>query len=602
MGLFQRVSSEILYLRGALRALKRSGSVMKQPGRTLRENIEDLAAKFGDRPAILSEGQAYSFAQWNARTNQYARWTLAQGLAKGDAVALFMPNRAEYLCIWQGFAKVGCVSALINTNLSGPGLAHCITIAQSRCIIVDHTLLGAFETVRSLIPPHIRVFVYGKGAEGKDADLEASLAGVAEHNLADTERCALNIADKALYVYTSGTTGLPKAANLNQSRVLRIMHGFSGAANATEADRMYVALPLYHSTGGVCAVGVVLSVGGSCYIREKFSATHFWSDIAAQKCTMFVYVGELCRYLMHAPPGPYDTAHKIRMCFGNGLRPDIFAAFQKRFHIDQVLEFYGATEGNISLFNFDSKAGSVGRIPKWAESKYLVKIIAFDVEKEQPVRGPDGFCIECKPGEPGEIIAQILNDPARPTNVFDGYADKSATEKKILRDAFSKGDAWFRSGDLMHKDELGYFYFDDRIGDTFRWKGENVSTGEVAACLASFPGIADTNVFGVAVPGQEGRAGMAAVQLEGGVSLDLHALRSHLVAGLPDYARPLFLRIQPLIEVTGTFKQRKVELVKEGFDPAAVQDPLFFCDPAVKGFVPLDAAVFGKLARGEVRL
>ena len=598
MGIVARISSEIAYLRGALRSLKRTEMVLKNPQNTLRETIEAVSARYPGNIALLSEGQHYTYAQWNARTNQYARWALAQGLAKGETVALLMPNKPEYLCIWQGIAKSGCVTALLNTNLSGQGLAHCINIVQSRCIIVDASLVAQFETARALIGAEVQVLVYG----GTDKTLEAAVAALPDGNLAGAERRALTIADRAIYIYTSGTTGLPKAANLNHSRTLRIMEGFSGATNAGSADRIYICLPLYHSTGGLTATGATLTVGGSCYIAEKFSARQFWADIVAQHCTMFVYVGELCRYLLNAPPGPNDTAHQLRMCYGNGLRPDIFSAFQQRFGLKNLLEFYGATEGNMSLFNFDGKPGSIGRIPKWAEKKYLVKLIAFDVGKEQPVRGPDGFCVECQPGETGEAIAQILNDPKHPTNVFDGYADRAATEKKILRDGFAKGDAWFRSGDLMRRDPQGYFYFIDRIGDTFRWKGENVSTGEVAACITGFPGIADANVYGVSVPGFEGRAGMAAVELEAGAPFDPAAFSAYLAAHLPDYARPRFLRIQSHIETTGTFKQQKTTLVREGFDPSVISDRLFFVDPSGNGALPLDGALFGKICGGAMRL
>ena len=599
MSIIARLSSEIAYFRGAMRALQRSSSVIKNPHLTLRDKIESVAARYPDNIALVSDGESLTYAEMNGRSNRYARWAMAQGLGKGDAIALLMPNRAEYLCAWFGFAKAGCITALLNTNLAGKSLAYCIDIAQARLILVDASLLPAFETARGLISGACQVFACGPGG-GPDPLLD--LAACSGDNLAEGERVALTIADRAVYVYTSGTTGLPKAANINHSRVLRIMEGFSGATGATAADRMYVSMPLYHSTGGLCATGAVLTVGGTCVIREKFSASQFWNDIIAHQCTMFVYVGELCRYLLAAPPKPTDKAHHLRLCFGNGLRPEIFTAFRDRFGLSHILEFYGATEGNISLFNFDSKPGSVGRIPKWAEKKYCVKIIAFDIETGQPVRGPDGFCIECQNGETGEIIAQILDDPDRPTNKFDGYADKAATEKKILRDGFAKGDAWFRSGDLMKRDALGYFYFQDRIGDTFRWKGENVSTGEVAAVLGSFPGVNDVNVYGVAVPGLEGRAGMAALALDDPEHFDLAALRTYLATHLPDYARPLFLRIQHQIELTSTFKQRKVELVRDGFDPAAIADPLYFSDPAGPGFQVLTPAVFAQIAAGQIRL
>ncbi|MBV8850207.1 MAG: long-chain-acyl-CoA synthetase, partial [Methylobacteriaceae bacterium] len=429
--------------------------------------------------------------------------------------------------------------------------------------------------------------------------VDAQLVEFSADNIPVAERAKMTTADKALYIYTSGTTGLPKAANINQSRLLRMMFGFAGAMGSKPSDKMYMALPLYHSTGGICGVGVTLCVGGTCVIREKFSAREFFPDIARYECTLFVYVGELCRYLLATPPNPADTSHKLRACFGNGLRPDIFDAFRQRFRLPKILEFYGATEGNISLFNFDSMSGAVGRIPKWLERKFSVKIVRFDIEREEPVRGPDGLCIECAPGEAGEILGEILDDPKKPANRFDGYADKAATDKKIMRDVFRKGDAWFRSGDLMKKDESGYFYFVDRIGDTFRWKGENVSTTEVAECITTFPGVFEATVYGVQIPGNDGRAGMAAIVPENVAAFDIAALREHLKAHLPDYARPMFLRLQDHLEITGTFKPRKLDLVADGFDPTRTGDTLYVVDKAAQAYVRIDAARYADLAGGS---
>jgi fatty-acyl-CoA synthase len=604
MKLIARLKTEFAYFAGATRAVKMSGAIMKNPNRTFRDIAEELAAKHAGNLALVSDHERFTYSEWNAHSNRYARWLRAQGLRKGDAVALFMPNRPEYICVWTGGAKAGCITALINSNLTGKGLAHCITIADAKVVIVDAELAREFETVRHLIDPNLRVFIHGDVAGGRCSDLprvDTALAAFPPGNLGSSEREPMTTADKALYIYTSGTTGLPKAANINQSRLLRMMLGFAGAVGSKSTDKMYLALPLYHSTGGICGVGVVLCVGGTCVIREKFSAREFFPDIMRHECTLFVYVGELCRYLLATPPSAADTAHKLRACFGNGLRPDIFDAFRERFRLPKILEFYGATEGNISLFNFDSASGAVGRIPKWLERKFSVKIVRFDIEREEPVRGPDGLCIECAPGEAGEILGEILDDPKKPANRFDGYADKAATDKKILRDVFRKGDAWFRSGDLMKKDERGYFYFVDRIGDTFRWKGENVSTTEVAETITTFPGVLEATVYGVQIPGSDGRAGMAAIVPENMAFFDLVALRDHLKAHLPDYARPIFLRLQDHLDITGTFKPRKLDLVSDGFDPARTGDPIYVEDKASHGYVRLDAEGYVSLTHGVRR-
>jgi fatty-acyl-CoA synthase len=375
---------------------------------------------------------------------------------------------------------------------------------------------------------------------------------------------------------------------------------FAGVMNTTSADRMYDCLPMYHTVGGLVATGAVLLNGGAVVIREKFSVNEFWDDIVREQCTLFQYIGELCRYLVHAPPNPNESKHRLRMVCGNGLRPDLWEQFKTRFHIPHILEFYGATEGNVNIFNFEGKPGSVGRVPWFVAHRFPIAVVKFDVERQRPIRNANGFCERCEPNELGEVIGRIVNDASKPGNRFEGYAAVDQNEHKILRDVFKKGDSWFRTGDLMRKDKRGYFFFADRVGDTFRWKGENVSTTEVAEAINRFPGITDANVYGVTIPKYDGRAGMAAIVCEG--QCDLGALHAHLAANLPPYARPLFLRIQRQLDITGTFKQKKVDLVREGFNPLATKDPIFFSDPQANTYVPLDAAFYLRLENGSIRL
>jgi fatty-acyl-CoA synthase len=383
---------------------------------------------------------------------------------------------------------------------------------------------------------------------------------------------------------------------MSHLRIQTMMHSFAAAMRSTQRDRMYVVLPLYHSAGGVCAIGSTLTVGGSVIIRRKFSATQFWDDCKKYRATQFQYIGELCRYLLNSPPHPLERKHHLRVVMGNGLRPEIWPAFRARFKIPRIIEFYGATEGNVSLVNFDGKVGSVGRIPSYLRSMIQTRLVLFDIEHEQPVRNDKGFCMECKPDEVGEAIGKIDQERGR----FEGYSKETDTEKKILRDVFEKGDAWFRTGDLLRQDAQGYYYFVDRIGDTFRWKGENVATSEVAEAISVFPGIKEANVYGVKVPSADGRAGMAALVTSG--PIDLTAFKTHLEKNLPAYARPIFLRMQGEIEITGTFKHRKIELVKDGFDPRAVKDPLHFLDPVDGQYVALTPELYDRLMAGEIRL
>jgi fatty-acyl-CoA synthase len=318
--------------------------------------------------------------------------------------------------------------------------------------------------------------------------------------------------------------------------------------------------------------------------------------VAEEGCTMFVYIGELCRYLVNQEPSEWDTKHKVRMAFGNGLRPDVWPVLKQRFRIPEILEFYGSTEGNVSLFNFDGREGAIGRAPKWLRKRFNVRLVQFDVEAEKPVRGMNGFCIEAGPGQIGECIGKIGGD-AR--GEYTGYVDKAASEKKVLRDVFETGDAWFATGDLMKSDADGYLYFVDRIGDTFRWKGENVSTNEVAERLQAAPGVLQANVYGVAVEGAEGRAGMAALVVDR--DFDIKAFGEHVAHELPAYAQPLFVRIMPAMDTTGTFKMRKMDLVADGYDPARVKEPLYFHDPK-RGYVKVTKAVYDKIATGLVKV
>ncbi|HLF24292.1 MAG TPA: AMP-binding protein, partial [Burkholderiales bacterium] len=375
---------------------------------------------------------------------------------------------------------------------------------------------------------------------------------------------------------------------------------FAGVMNTRASDRMYNCLPMYHTVGGVLATGAPLLNGGSVVIRDKFSVREFWDDVVRWDCTLFQYIGELCRYLVNAPPHPKENSHRLRVACGNGLRPDVWPEFKRRFKIPLILEFYGATEGNVNLFNFEGKEGAVGRVPWFLAHRFPTKVVRFDVETEQPVRDSQGFCIECDPDEVGEVIGEVVRDASRPGARFEGYANEVETEKKILRHVFQPNDVWFRTGDLMRKDTDGYFFFVDRIGDTFRWKGENVSTTEVAENISQFPGIEDVNVYGVKVPGFDGRAGMVA--LKGGGDVDLAAFHDYMAKRLPDYARPLFVRLRTEVDMTATFKQRKIDLVMQGFDPGVTGDPIYFNDPAKKTFARLDRALYDRIVSRQVRL
>jgi fatty-acyl-CoA synthase len=515
-------------------------------------------------------------------------------------VALLMPNRPEYLCIWLGLSHVGIVVALINTELRGQALAHCLKIVAPKHVIVAAELNETLGPALSKLSCRPTICSHGDGGSGAFERIDRTLERFSAEPLSEQERRTVTIADRALMIYTSGTTGLPKAAHVSHRRLLQWSFWFAGLMNVGPDDRMYDCLPLYHSIGGVVATGALLVRGGAVAIREKFSARQFWDDVCECDCTLFQYIGELARYLLNAPDHPRQRGHRLRLACGNGLRADVWEKFQERFAIPRILEFYAATEGNVSLYNVEGKVGAIGRVPSFLAHRLAPALVKFDAEAGAPARNAEGRCMRCATGEVGEAIGRISRGADETGGEFEGYSDAKASQQKILRDVFVRGDAWYRTGDLMRMDAAGFFYFIDRVGDTFRWKGENVSTAEVAAALTDFPGIVEASVYGVTIPGSEGAAGMAAIVADG--ALDFFELREHLIRALPSYARPRFLRITAKIATTATFKHAKNDLQRTGYDPAATGDAIYVDDPAARAFVPLDAALYSHIRAGDMRL
>jgi fatty-acyl-CoA synthase len=510
-----------------------------------------------------------------------------------------MPNCPEYMAIWLGITSIGATVSLVNTNLMGESLAHSVNIVAPKHVIVGAELADTFAAVGQQLHPEVQCWVHGKSSYGFRR-IDEEIQRCPSENLNSSERQPPSITDLALYIYTSGTTGLPKAAKVSHFRLMQWSHWFAGMMDTRRSDRMYNCLPMYHSVGGVVATGAALVNGGSVLIRQRFSASRFWDDIVEWDCTLFQYIGELCRYLINSAPHPLEMEHRIRLCSGNGLRPDVWDEFKRRFRIPQILEFYAATEGNFSLYNCEGKPGAIGRVPSFLAHRFPVALIKSDINTGEPVRSSEGFCLSCSANEIGEAIGKILDHSSGRGSNFEGYTDKDASNRKVLRNVFVNGDAWFRTGDLMRKDERGYFHFVDRVGDTFRWKGENVSTTEVAETISACPGVIEAVVYGVIVPGTEGRAGMAAVTTSR--DFDMITFRQHLAARLPEYARPLFLLIREEIETTPTFKPKKQELVREGYDPAVTADAIYFNDRVSQSLVKVDAILYECLQTGDMRL
>jgi fatty-acyl-CoA synthase len=597
MGISEAIGREVTYATCIARTLLLTRNVHPGAQLSITAWTERWARERPNAPAIFCQDRVLTWSELDQGANRFARWTRKINLKKGDVVTLFMENRPEYVMAWLGLVKRGIVAALVNTHLSGQPLSHSLAMAGAKHLILGGELLESYATAIAGLESHPVIWRAG-GTSREFEDLDAALASQSGAPLEAGERENVFCRDKAFYIYTSGTTGLPKAANISHMRLLHIMSAFQGAVNGKPEDRMYDVLPLYHSAGGIAALGPPFLAGGSLVIRSKFSAGEFWDDCRRYRPTLFQYIGELCRYLLNAPPHGGELDHSLRIAIGNGLRPEIWVRFQSRFQIPRIMEFYGATEGNVGMINYDGKIGAIGRVPWYARSILKIRLIKYDVEKGIPVRGEKGFCIETEENEVGEAIGQI--DPTDPRSRFDGYTSRTDTEKKILRNAFRPGDAWFRTGDLMRRDRHGYFYFIDRTGDTFRWKGENVATSEVAEVLSSFAGIKEANLYGVEVPGTEGKAGMAALVTDDG--FELSRLPQYLENNLPFFARPVFLRFRQEIETTSTFKQRKIQLQKEGFDPAAISDRLWVRDVESGQYLALTPERYREICDGKVKL
>ncbi len=580
------------------RALEMTAPIGHNRDRVFPTVVEEVSARLGDAPALLSDRECLTYRSLVERSNQYARWALNRGLEKGDVVCLLMTNRPEYIAIWLGITSIGAVVALLNTNLAGLSLAHCVNIVSPKHVIVASEFADPLSISLPNLTAMPEIWMHGAGdASFQRIDLDIEQRSV--ERLTNAERRPVTVEDRALYIYTSGTTGLPKAANVSHARVMQWSHWFGGMMGTQSTDRMYDCLPMYHSVGGVLAPGAVLVGGGSVVVREKFSASQFWSDVTRWDCTMFQYIGELCRYLLQAPSSTHDTGHRVRIACGNGLAPEVWNGFKDRFRIPQIFEFYAATEGGVSLFNVEGKCGAIGHIPAYLAHRFSPALVQFDVDKCEPVRNARGFCIRCTPNEIGEVIGKVVDDPSNVGGRFEGYTSKEASDQRLLRHVFEQGDLWVRTGDLMRKDERGFFYFSDRIGDTFRWKGENVATSEVAEAICAFSGVKHANVYGVAIPTTEGRVGMATLATEH--ELDLPGFRKYLINRLPHYARPAFLRIRNEMDVTGTFKYTKSDFVRQGYDPAATADVLYFNHPQRQAFVRLDKTLYDRIQTGEIR-
>ncbi|KAL0963263.1 hypothetical protein UPYG_G00351870 [Umbra pygmaea] len=556
------------------------------------------AKKTPDKPFIVFERQTLTYQDVDKRSNQFANvFRTEGGLKSGNHVALLMSNEPDFICVWFGLSKLGCEVAFLNFNTKSKSLLHCFESCGAKSVIVGADLVRSLgELLPTLKEKAIEVWVTDVSCpyEGVNTLLD-KLEQVSGLPLPDYPRPELM--SNFLFIFTSGTTGLPKAARVGHLKAVMCM-AFLQLCGGRPDDNIYITLPLYHMTASLLGIGGCIQLGATCVLKKKFSAHQFWKDCVKYNVTVFQYVGELCRYLVNQPVVPEEKAHNVRIAAGSGLRPDVWREFARRFGKINIREAYGLTEASVGFVNYTNEIGPIGRASYFNKLNMSFDFLSVDPQTYEPIRTVSGRCVRANKGESGLLVCSVSA-----MNPFLGYAgNERQSERKLLRDVFKEGDVYFNTGDLMSQDQRDFVYFRDRIGDTFRWKGENVATTEVSEILGNLDFLMEVNVYGVSVPGYEGRAGMAAVVLKPEQTLDGKKLYSHLDQSLPAYSWPWFLRIQTSIEVTETFKQQKRKLVQEGFSPEVVRDPLYLLDRSQRDYVPLTPSLHGDIISGKIRL
>jgi len=544
-------------LRGVITGFGARPSAKTSIGKVFQER----AARHADKVFLKFGDQQITYREANETANRYAAVLAARGVGHGDVVGIMMRNSPQAVLLMLATVKCGAISGMLNYHQRGDVLKHSFGLLDATAIVAETDLVA-----------HIN----DSGADTtglmtlEEMDRLAATAPTA--NPATT--AAVLAKDKAFYIFTSGTTGMPKASVMTHYRWLRALAGFGGLGmRLTSNDTLYCCLPLYHNNALTVALSSVLNSGATIALGKSFSASKFWDDVIRYDATAFVYIGEICAYLLNQPPKDTDRQHKVRVICGNGLRPAIWDEFTERFGIERVCEFYGASEGNTAFVNVFNVPRSTGICPT------PVAFVEYDPDTGEPLRGDDGRVRKVRNGEPGLLLSKVSD-----FQPFDGYTDPKASEKKLVRNAFRDGDVWFNTGDLMRSQGFGHAAFADRLGDTFRWKGENVATTEVESAVCGYDDVEESTVFGVEVPGTGGRAGMAAIQLKEGAQFDGKALAKAVYERLPGYAMPLFVRVVGELAHTSTFKSQKVDLRKEGYGKD-VEDPIYVLAGREEGYV-----------------
>ncbi|KAG7221202.1 hypothetical protein INR49_017419 [Caranx melampygus] len=531
---------------------------------TVLDRFIQQAQRIPNKPFVIYDGRVHTYRDIELRSNRLANVFLEKvKLKKGDCVALLMGNEPDFLCVWFGLAKVGCSVAFLNTNIKSKSLLHCFNCCGAKTLIVGSDLVDSLDGIlTTLLDDNIQVWAMRSQSEHTQVHTLLDKVDVAsDQPVPKPLRFIGSLRSPTLYIFTSGTTGLPKAAVITHLQSLKAAAGF-WAFGGTEDDVVYIPLPLYHSAASLIGIGGTIELGATCVLKKKFSASQFWNDCRKHDVTVFQYIGELCRYLCNQP--------KVRMGVGNGLRQDVWREFQGRFGNIKMCEVYGSTEGNLCFMNHIGKIGTL---------LFKYDLVKYDMERDEAVKDQHGFCQRVEKGETGLLLSRVSA-----LSPFFGYAgSKQLTEKKLLRNVFAKGDVYFNTGDLMAEDHEGFICFRDRVGDTFRY------------CVMWLP----------AQPlwsRHEGRAGMAAMIVRPGLTFDGKKLFEHVKRDLPTYAHPLFVRLQEIMETTSTFKQQKFKLVQSGFNPSTISEPLYVLDYQQRDYIPLTDSIYKSILAGERKL
>ncbi|KAF5290912.1 hypothetical protein FQR65_LT11494 [Abscondita terminalis] len=575
--------------------------------KVLRQNLpvhkrfECVVKRHPNKAAILFEDEIWNFAKVDELSNKVAIYFEQEGYNQGDCVALLLDNCPDYTSLWMGLSKIGVVTSLLNINLGIDSLKHSIEIVNCKAIIFGSSYEEKINSIMSEIP--LKGYIFKRFNE--TASISSNHINLTEElSVIDPKKSLKDnykilASDPLLYIYTSGTTGLPKAAIISHYRYSLFLCTGKLIFKDTNNLIIYCPMPLYHGSGVALGIGQMVLSGATVALRKKFSASNYWKDCKRYNCNAAQYIGEMLRYVLVAPDNQ-NVNYSLEVMYGNGLKPLVWKQFVEKFKVKRMLEFYAATEGTFGLYNVDNTVGNIGYFPSYLRKFLPFKLIRVSEGTGEPITNDNGFCIQCQENEPGLAIGK-LGHKDKSLLSFQGYTDRKETSKKILRDVFKKGDTYFNSGDVLSFDHEGYYYFVDRLGDTFRWKGENVSTTEIESIISKIIGLNDAAVYGVQIPGTEGRAGMVSLINTGG-NLDMDFLLSQFQQNIASYAIPIFVRIISSLPMTSTFKLQKFNLRREGFNINVVTDPIYFYDPYVKKYVLLTDEIYNNIIAGNIRI